>query len=310
MAHQHGALYPLLGILYLFQNIHKLGPQFMRSLLVSFLTTLAIVLPISAFTFKFQRRLIYYFLRIFLFSFSFYDQSIKADSFMGHNMSTLSALILTVGETSVLVALVMGEVFKKERAKGLFKAVIKGSSVTFGPLATVAHDHPQLKDDKKHKKGSDVDELDDSEDSINVATKESSKETKRRKRDRVKSASLRASQRILLWFLTLPLNFFPLAGQVAFCYINGRARVPDIHRKYFDLKGMTDNERKDWIKKREHHYVAFGFVCQALELVPVLGIFFSFTNTIAAALWAIDLEQDQDALRNKKLLEDAYASEE
>ncbi|KAF9403088.1 hypothetical protein BGX21_007099 [Mortierella sp. AD011] len=271
---------------------------------------MAIVLPISAFTFKYQRRLIYYLLRIFLFSFSFFNQSTNVDSFMGHSMSTWSSIILTVGETSVLVALVMGEVFKKERSKGLFKSVIKGSSVTFGPLATIDHHHHQLKRSKKYKKSSDVDELDDSEDSINVATKESSKETKRRKRDRVRSASLRAGQRVLLWFMTLPLNFFPLAGQVAFCYINGKARVPDIHRRYFDVKGMTDKERKDWIKKREHHYIGFGFACQALELVPVLGIFFSFTNTIAAALWAIDLEQEQDALRNKKLLEDAYASEE
>ncbi|KAF8977325.1 hypothetical protein BGZ46_007479 [Entomortierella lignicola] len=268
---------------------------------------MAIILPISAFTFKYQRRLIYYFLRSFLFFFSFYNGSINADSFMGHSMSTWSALILTMGETSVIVALVMGEVFKRERAKGLFKAVIKNSSVSFGPLATVTHHHPQLKG--KTRKGADVDELDDSEDSIDVVTKESSKESKQRKRDRVKAASMRAVRRVILWFLTLPLNFFPLAGQIAFCYINGKARVPDIHRKYFDLKGMTDTERKDWIKKRETQYTAFGFVCQGLELIPVLGIFFSFTNTIGAALWAIDLEQEQDALRNKKLLEEAYASE-
>ncbi|KAF9435112.1 hypothetical protein BGZ76_006862 [Entomortierella beljakovae] len=214
-------------------------------------------------------------------------------------------MILTMGETSVVVALVMGEVFKKQRAKGLFKAVIKESSVTFGPLATIDHHHHQIKENTKNE--GEVDKLDDSEDSIDVSTPK--KETRQRKRDRVKSASKHAAERILLWIITLPLNFFPFAGQVLFCYINGRARVPDIHPKYFDLKNMNDEERKEWIKKREKQYQAFGFVCQAFELVPILGILFSFTNTIAAALWAIDLEHDQDALRNKKLLIDAYEPE-
>ncbi|KAF9104416.1 hypothetical protein BGX27_010106 [Mortierella sp. AM989] len=224
-------------------------------------------------------------------------------------MSTWSTLILTMGETSLLVALVMGEVFKKERATGLFRAVVKESNLTFGPLATVEHHHIQPQNKKQ--KESDVDQLDDSEDSINVATKEPAKEVKKRRRDRVHAASVRTAQRVLLWLVTLPLNFLPVIGQIVFCYINGKARVPDIHAKYFDLKGMTDDERKDWIKKRQNHYTTFGFMCQVLELVPVLGIFFSFTNTIGAALWAIDLEQDQDVLRNKKLLEeDAYTSEE
>ena len=30
-----------------------------------------------------------------------------------------------------------------------------------------------------------------------------------------------------------------------------------------------------------------------LELIPVAGIFFSFTNTVGAALWAADIEKDE-----------------
>lgn len=38
-------------------------------------------------------------------------------------------------------------------------------------------------------------------------------------------------------------------------------------------------------------YDSFGVPAVLLELVPVLGIFFAFTNTVGAALWAADMEQ-------------------
>lgn len=35
---------------------------------------------------------------------------------------------------------------------------------------------------------------------------------------------------------------------------------------------------------------SFGIPATLLEMVPVVGIFFAFTNTCGAALWAADLE--------------------
>jgi predicted PurR-regulated permease PerM len=37
---------------------------------------------------------------------------------------------------------------------------------------------------------------------------------------------------------------------------------------------------------------SFGVPAVLLELIPVLGIFFAFTNTVGAALWASDMEQN------------------
>jgi hypothetical protein len=37
--------------------------------------------------------------------------------------------------------------------------------------------------------------------------------------------------------------------------------------------------------------LSFGVPAVLLELVPIAGIFFSFTNTVGAALWAADMEQ-------------------
>lgn len=43
---------------------------------------------------------------------------------------------------------------------------------------------------------------------------------------------------------------------------------------------------------------SFGVVATLLEMVPVAGIFFAFTNTCAAALWAADMEKAQGTSPN------------
>ncbi|OAQ29231.1 hypothetical protein K457DRAFT_32396 [Linnemannia elongata AG-77] len=297
MPQQGGALYPLLGIIYLFQHFRKLAPQFLKSLVYSFCVTLLVLLPLSAFTFKFQRRMIYAFLRFLFASLSFFFPSAQSMTFLGFNLPTWSAMILTMGETTLFVTLVMGEVFKREKSKGLFKSVMSYNNVLLGPLATVEHHEHKAKNS------------DDSDDTIQVSSTAGKPVVKKRRRDVVKDASLQFGQRIALWLVTLPLNFIPVVGSVVFCYINGKAIVPDIHRRYFDMKRMTEDERKEWIRQRQADYTAFAFVSQALELVPFLGVLFGFTNTIGAALWAVDLERPQDALRNRKLLDDAYGSQ-
>jgi hypothetical protein len=39
------------------------------------------------------------------------------------------------------------------------------------------------------------------------------------------------------------------------------------------------------------HTTRFGVPAMLLEMIPFVGIFFSFTNTVGAALWAADLEK-------------------
>lgn len=39
------------------------------------------------------------------------------------------------------------------------------------------------------------------------------------------------------------------------------------------------------------NHPSFGVPAVLLELVPIAGIFFAFTNTVGAALWAADMEE-------------------
>lgn len=107
---------------------------------------------------------------------------------------------------------------------------------------------------------------------------------------------------IVRYLMYLPLNFIPVVGTVMFVVLQGRRAGPQAHARYFQLKGMNKTQRERHVEGRMGAYTGFGVPAVLLEMVPVAGIFFSFTNVCGAALWAADLEQKGDTsseLRNQ-----------
>lgn len=98
-------------------------------------------------------------------------------------------------------------------------------------------------------------------------------------------------QSIIRYFMYLPLNFIPVVGTALFVILQGKKLGPLSHARYFQLKGMTEKQRDKWVDERTGEYTSFGIPAVLLELIPVASIFFAFTNTVGAALWAADLEQ-------------------
>ncbi|KAL2353842.1 hypothetical protein BJ546DRAFT_1062617 [Cryomyces antarcticus] len=96
---------------------------------------------------------------------------------------------------------------------------------------------------------------------------------------------------IIRYFMYLPLNFIPVVGTVMFVLLQGQKFGPHAHERYFTLKKMNARQREEWVNERKAAYTSFGVAAVLLELVPIAGIFFAFTNTVGAALWAADLEQ-------------------
>jgi len=220
--------YPVMGMIYLSRNIALLGPQFVRSLCWALGVAVSTITPLIALTFKYQNRLIT----------NVMDSAfpkLAGIKVLGIGIQTWSTMFLTMGESSLLVAIIMGEVFKKEKTKGLFQSILNKDNVQVGPLAQVSDNGM-----------------------IRVSSPQESKEWSglhgvhpRKAVDKAAASSSHFGQRMGLWLVTLPLNFVPVAGPMAFCYINGRARSPYVHRRYFDMKGMTQQERDDWIKSRK-----------------------------------------------------------
>ncbi|KAK5163351.1 uncharacterized protein LTR77_010724 [Saxophila tyrrhenica] len=96
---------------------------------------------------------------------------------------------------------------------------------------------------------------------------------------------------IIRYFMYLPLNFIPVVGTVIFVLLQGRRTGPNAHSRYYQLKNMDAAQREKFQEARKGAYTSFGVASVVLEMVPVAGILFAFTNTTAAALWAADIEQ-------------------
>jgi hypothetical protein len=113
----------------------------------------------------------------------------------------------------------------------------------------------------------------------------------------VKSPFERFTPKALVrYVMYLPLNFIPVVGTVIFVLLQGRTRGQAVHTRYFQLKKWNNSERQAWLKENTAPYTAFGTVATLLELVPVASIFFAFTNTVGAALWAADIENNNTAM--------------
>lgn len=89
----------------------------------------------------------------------------------------------------------------------------------------------------------------------------------------------------------LPLNAIPLVGTALFVILQGKKYGPTAHARYFQLKSMSHEEKAKFVEQRRGAYTSFGIVASLLEMLPVVGLIFTFTNTVGAALWAARLEQ-------------------
>lgn len=98
---------------------------------------------------------------------------------------------------------------------------------------------------------------------------------------------------LVRYFMYLPLNFIPIVGPAVFVFIQGRNRGKSAHARYFSLKGWNQKQTDQFTSDHVGPYTAFGCVATLIELVPVVSILFSFTNTVGAALWAADIEKSE-----------------
>lgn len=111
-----------------------------------------------------------------------------------------------------------------------------------------------------------------------------------------------------MWFfqclIRISLHFIPFVGPIILVLIDGPKHGKKAHRRYFELRGMDEKAIQAWVSDRRAQYMGFGIVAGALESVPFIGLVFSFTNTVAGALWAITVERrmQQAALRTNRTL--------
>ncbi|KFY65544.1 hypothetical protein V496_02487 [Pseudogymnoascus sp. VKM F-4515 (FW-2607)] len=101
---------------------------------------------------------------------------------------------------------------------------------------------------------------------------------------------------IIRYVMYLPLNFIPVVGTITFLILQGKGRGTYAHSRYFQLKKMSASSQSTFVQNNAGPYTAFGIVASLLEMVPIASIFFSFTNTVGAALWASDIEKSKNGM--------------
>ncbi|KAI0832107.1 hypothetical protein BC628DRAFT_1415565 [Trametes gibbosa] len=101
---------------------------------------------------------------------------------------------------------------------------------------------------------------------------------------------------IARYVLTLPLNLIPAVGTVLFLLYNGYSGGPGWHSRYFQLKSLSKGQRAAFVERRRSQYTAFGMATLLFNFVPLVGLLFSFTNTVGAALWAAQLEAEANLI--------------
>lgn len=104
---------------------------------------------------------------------------------------------------------------------------------------------------------------------------------------------------LISYLVWLPLNFIPVVGTVVFILVQARKSGPGFHDRWFQLKGYSAKQKEVFVERNKPAYIGFGTVATLLQLVPLASIFFSYTNTVGAALWAVDMEKKQRPAKGK-----------
>ncbi|ETW02325.1 hypothetical protein H310_05868 [Aphanomyces invadans] len=103
----------------------------------------------------------------------------------------------------------------------------------------------------------------------------------------------RVRWKLAVLIASIPLHCVPVVGTIAFVWLNGGHLAGwDPHQCYFDLKGYSVTQRKAIFTKHRDTYTSLATQSMWLQAIPFVGFVFTFTNTVGAALFAADLEDE------------------
>ncbi|CBQ68735.1 conserved hypothetical protein [Sporisorium reilianum SRZ2] len=102
---------------------------------------------------------------------------------------------------------------------------------------------------------------------------------------------------VILKVFLLPVDFVPFFGMALGAALRSLTYGRILHKSFFEAKRMSPFQIELWITERQTAYRSFGFVAALMERIPLIGLVFSISNRIGAAMWAHDLEKRQQRIR-------------
>lgn len=88
----------------------------------------------------------------------------------------------------------------------------------------------------------------------------------------------------ILRVVLLPLEFIPFLGLIVSAAIRSLTMARQLHTLLFAQKKMTALQIELWVTERQFEYRSFGLAAAILESVPIVGMAFSISNRVGAAM--------------------------
>ncbi|KAF8887116.1 hypothetical protein BD779DRAFT_1441132 [Infundibulicybe gibba] len=101
--------------------------------------------------------------------------------------------------------------------------------------------------------------------------------------------------------LLIPFGFYPVIGIILAAWFKALGTSHNLHRQYFASKKMTEREVAVFMEERKWDYRTFGFTAALLEGLPIIGLVFTISNRVGAAMWAHDLEKRQHFVASERM---------
>lgn len=89
-------------------------------------------------------------------------------------------------------------------------------------------------------------------------------------------------------------NLIPFFGPYVLIFLRSPGKARSLHARYFAIEGFSPEDINVFFNAHRPSYTSFGVVALNLELIPVIGMFFTYTNIVAAALWASQLKKNKE----------------
>ncbi|CAK9437470.1 uncharacterized protein LODBEIA_P18480 [Lodderomyces beijingensis] len=98
------------------------------------------------------------------------------------------------------------------------------------------------------------------------------------------------------------VGMIPVIGPFVVIFFRASSKGLRAHDRYYKMRGLSTQEINASYKQNKPVYMAFGLAALLLEMIPVFNIFFMFTNNIGAALWAVDLDKNEEEYAERNYL--------
>jgi len=106
---------------------------------------------------------------------------------------------------------------------------------------------------------------------------------------------------VLRKLILFPISLYPFVGIFVSAYFKALQTSRYLHKPYFESKRMTSHQVAVFMEERKWDYRTFGFIAALVENLPIVGLIFTISNRIGAAMWAHDLEKRQHFVAAERL---------